>query len=195
MGGSMIPYLVRQGAARGWGSRAMWMSTVAMTFALLVGPDAIRVPARTQALTLAFDDDELADKRIGDEVFRALTLPASHKRHVTAHTDPHGQPTLVADHLAPSGGNGLGIDAVDFFIWRAEDLLERCALGGGCGGFSFTGTWSDGTRVRPATVTQTPVDEGPYPALLAECDGLFAQQLNQQRIHRCGQTHLYSGAR
>ena len=191
-GASMIPYLVRQGAARGWGRQALWMTPVAMTFALLVGGGDIAVPANTQELTVALEDDELADHRIGDEVFEAITLPESHKRHATVNSDPHGQPAIVADHFGPSGGNGTGGDAVDYIVWRYGDLLETCAVSGGrsCGDYSYTGTWSDGTPVVPATVTQHPVDEGPYPALLAECDGLYGQQLNQARIHRCGATHI-----
>jgi hypothetical protein len=169
------------------------MNNIAMTFALLVGPDDITVPPQTQNLTIGFEDDELADNRVGNEVFEALTLPATQKHHVTLNTDVHGQPVLVADHTGPSGGNGTGVDAVDFALWRDHDLLETCALSGGrdCRvDYSFTGTWSDGTPVVPATVAEHPVDVGPYPALLAECDGVYGQQLNQERMHRCGPTHV-----
>ena len=196
MGGSMIPFLVRQGAARGWGTRGIWMNNVAMTFALLVGGGDIQVPPNTRVLTVGFEDDELADNRIGDEVFDALTVPLAQKQHVSVNSDAHGQPAFVADHFAPAGGTGGGIDAVDYLLWRYHDLLETCALSGGraCDvDYSATGTWSDGTPVTRATVTEHPVDVGPYPALLAECDGVYGQQLNQDRIHRCGPTHIGAG--
>ena len=194
MGASMIPYLVVQASRHGWGTRALWMNNIAMTFALLVGPDAIRVPANTQVLTVGFEDDALADNRIGDEVFAALTAPLSQKRHAVVNTDVHGQPALVAEHNAPiaTAGPTYTPDAIDFFLWRDHDLLETCALAHrNCGAdFSVVGTWSDGTPIVPATVTKHPVDVGPYPALLAECDGVYGHMLNQERMHRCGATHL-----
>jgi acetyl esterase/lipase len=194
MGASMVPYLVVQAGRHGWGTTALWMNNDAMTFALLVGPDAIHVPANTQVLTVGFEDDELADNRIGDEVFEALTVPASQKRHLIVNTDPHGQPALVADHNAPIATNAATYrpDAIDFFLWRDLDLLETCALANRrcAADFADAGKWSDGTPIVPGVVAQHPVDVGPYPALLAECDGVYGQQLNQQRMHRCGATHI-----
>src|SRR4051812_33797072 len=203
LGGSMIPYLVQQGGlVRGWGRKAIWMNNVAQTFAELVTPnpnrEAIDTPPNPQVLTVGFQDDELADNRLGDEVFHALTVPAAQKHHATVNSDAHGQPAFVADHFAPSGGNGTAIDAVDFAVWRYHDLLETCALTGtGCAAdYSFVGTWSDGTDIVHATVvdgSQYPVDVGPSPAILAECDGYYGQQLNQDRIKWCPPTHLGAG--
>jgi hypothetical protein len=206
MGGSMIPYLVQQGGVvRGWGNKAIWMNNVAMTFAELVtpkGPDgqptteAIAIPRTTRVLTVGMQDDALADNRIGDEIFDSLTVPRSQKAHATINSDAHGQPAFVADHNAPSGGNGAGIDAVDFALWRYHDLLESCALSGvGCASdLSFVGRWSDGTDVVHATVVhEHPVDVGPVPAALAECDGYYGQQLNADRIQWCPPTHIGAG--
>jgi hypothetical protein len=192
MGGSMIPYLVQRGGiVRGWGRNGIWMSNVAQTFALLVGPGAISIPARTRVLTVGFEHDELADNRIGIEVFHALTVGIAQKRHVMVRTDLHGQPPLVADHFAPSS-TGTDADALDFLLWRQIDLLQRCALSGtSCtADLGYGGKWTDGTTVRRPTITTSPRDAGPYPALLAECDGIYGQQLNHARIHRCGPTHL-----
>jgi hypothetical protein len=193
-GASMVPYLVVQAGSRAWGKNALWMNNVAMTFALLVGGGDIRVPRNTQALTIGFEDDALADNRIGDEVFAALTVPPWQKRHVILNSDPHGQPALVAEHNTPIATTGPTYtpDAFDFALWRDLDLLESCAVTHrSCGAdYSVVGTWSDGTSIVPATVTQHPVDVGPYPALLAECDGVYGHMLNQERIHRCGPTHI-----
>ncbi len=192
MGGSMVPYLVQRGGlTRGWGRNGIWMSNVAQTFALLVGPDEIRVPRRTQVLTVGFEHDELADNRIGIEVFHAIAVPAAQKRHVMVRSDSHGFPPLLADHFAPAASSHRA-DALDFLLWRDVDLLQACALSGKwCGAdYGRTGTWSDGAAATRATVTDHPVDTGPYPALLAECDGVYGQQLNQERMHRCGATHI-----
>ena len=193
-GASMVPYLAQRSAARGWGKNAFWMTSVAMTFALGVGTGTIKVPSWTQALFVAMEEDELADARIGDEVFEAMSLPAQQKRHVVVNSDAHGQPPIIADHTSPSGGNGSGVDASDYLFMRFDDLLESCAVDHQCDGdFSNAGTWSDGTPVAASIVSPHPVDVGPYPAALAECDGVYGQMLNQDRIKRCGATHISVG--
>ena len=103
-GGGMIPWLVQQGVARGWGTKALWMSNVAQAYTQLVGDGDITVPSNTQSMTVAFEHDTLADKRLGIDVFESLTLPAAQKRHVMINTDVHGQPPLLAEHGAPSAG-------------------------------------------------------------------------------------------
>jgi len=193
-GASMIPYLVVQAGQHGWGRKALWMNNIAMTFALLVGGGDIAVPANTQVLTVGFEDDALADNRIGDEVFEALSVPAAQKHHALINSDPHGQPALVAEHNTPiaTAGPSYVPDALDFALWRDLDMLETCSITGRwCDAdYSVMGTWSDGTPIVPAIVAQHPVDAGPYPAVLAECDGVYGQMLNDERIARCGPTHI-----
>lgn len=200
-GGGMVPWLVQQGAARRWGGKALWMSMVAQAYTQLVGDGDIAAPRNAQAMTIAFEHDAAADARLGIDVFQSLLLPLAQKRHITVNTDIHGQPPLVADHGAPSGGNGAGVDALDFLVFRYGDVLETCALfRKGCAGdLSTVGVWSDGTPVVPAIVTAQPVDVGPYPAALAECDAVYGGPnvadagvvggLNP-RAARCGATHL-----
>jgi hypothetical protein len=195
-GGGMVSWLVQQGAARGWGTKALWMSNVAQAYTQLVGNGEITVPSNTQSMTVAFEHDALADKRLGIDVFESLTLPATQKRHVMVNTDVHGQPAMLAEHGAPSAGDGQA-DAVDFLLWRYADLLETCALTRrNCDlDLSTVGTWSDGTPVVQALVSPHPVDSGPMPAILAECDALMAAggaapvDLNPRR-DRCGPSHL-----
>ena len=125
-------------------------------------------------MTVAFEHDAFADKRLGIDVFESLLLPASQKRHVMINTDAHGIPPLVAEHNAPTAAAGQA-DAIDFLLWRYADLLETCALTGHAATptSSIVGTWSDGTPTVRALVSPHPVDSGPMPAILAECDALF----------------------
>jgi hypothetical protein len=195
-GGGMIPWLVQQGASRGWGSKAVWMSNVAPAYSQLIGTGSIAVPSRTQAMTVAFQDDAFADKRLGIDIFESLLLPAAQKRHVMINSDFHGMPPLVAEHNAPTGAEGQA-DGIDFLLWRYSDLLESCAVSGrNCNDdLTTAGNWSDGTAVLPASVSAHPIDSGPVPAILAECDALFATggldpiDLNPRR-ERCGPTHV-----
>jgi hypothetical protein len=189
-GGGMIPWLVQQGVARRWGTKAVWMSAVAPAYSQLVGDGAIAAPRHARAMVVAFEHDQLADARLGIDMYLSLSVPHAQKWHVTVNTDPHGQPAYMADHGSPAAEAGKA-DAVDATLWRYADLLERCSLAGNdCDAdLSFTGTWADGVAVVPATVAEHPVDVGPYPALLAECDAAFGPSLNP-RIARCGPTHL-----
>jgi hypothetical protein len=184
-GGGMIPYLVQQGGARGWGGQARWMSIIAQAYTELVGAEDIGVPTNTEAISVAFEHDALADNRLGNDVFRSLLLPPAQKRHVTVLTGTHGGVPFAAEHGAPEGGNGAGVDAVDTLIFRYADLLELCALfARGCD----TDLTTLGAETH-AIVAEDPVDVGPYPAVLAECDAGFGPTLNP-RIARCGETRI-----
>jgi hypothetical protein len=189
-GGGMIPYLVQQGGQRHWGERALWMSIVAQAFTQLVGAGDIKVPTNAQEMTVAFHDDALADARLGIDVYESLVLPQAQKRHVMVQSGASSSGPFVADHGAPSGGNELGVDAVDALVWRYADLLELCALFDvGCDADLTTLPGPDGSGEKHAVVTDDPIDAGPYPAVLAECDAGFGPTLNP-RIERCGETHL-----
>jgi hypothetical protein len=195
-GGGMVPWLVQQGAARGWGAKALWMSNVAPAYSQLIGASTIAVPPHTQSMTVAFAHDAFADKRLGIDIFESLLLPPQQKRHVMINSDLHGLPPLLAEHNAPTGA-GSQVDAIDYLLWRSADLLEACAVSGRSCNEDFTaaGSWSDGAPVTPATVSAHPADSGPVPAILAECDALFGTggaapiDLNPRR-DRCGPTHL-----
>jgi acetyl esterase/lipase len=195
-GGGMTPYLVQQIAARGWGHQALWMSIVAQAYTRLAstkGTRAIKVPAWTREMTVSMEDDQLADNRLGIDVYESLTLPFPRKLYVRLATDAHGQPPIVADHTAPAGSSGSAtLDAVDYALWRYADVLESCALfRHGCGpDLPPLGRWSDGTPVVPALVAYHPVDAGPAPALLAECDSAYGPILNADRLPYCGPTHV-----
>jgi hypothetical protein len=173
-GGGMVPWLVQRGDGRAWGRQGVWMSNVAQAFTQLVGTGDIELPRRTQAVTVAFGDDAAADNRLGIDVFESLALPPVQKRHITVKS---------ADHGAPFAADG-GADAVDLLLWRSADLLQACA---------FRGRRCDAdlsTIGAEALVSRHPVDSGPSPAVLAECDTGYAAppfDLNPRR-ERCGPT-------
>jgi hypothetical protein len=161
------------------------MSIVAQAYTELVGAEDIAVPENAEAMSVAFQHDALADNRLGIDVYKSLLLPPAQKRHVTVVTGTHGGQPFVADHGGPSGGNGAGVDAVDQLVARYADLLQLCA--------SFRlGCDADLTTLAGEThavVGADPVDVGPYPAVLAECDAGFGPTLNP-RIARCGETRV-----
>jgi hypothetical protein len=142
-------------------------------------------------MVTAMEDDEFADARMGIDVFHSLTLDPSRKDHITVNTDVHGLPAFVANHGAPVAQDDSDTDGVDFALWRYTDILESCSVRGrSCQeSLTYTGTWGDGVPVVPATVTDDPIDVGPAPALLAECDLVWGPTLNP-RIANCGTTHI-----
>jgi hypothetical protein len=172
------------------------MSNVAPAYSQLIGDGTIAVPPNTQAMTVAFQFDGFADKRLRIDIFESLLLPPQQKRHVMINSDVHGLPPLVAEHNAPTG-SGSQVDGIDYLLWRYADLLETCAVSGRSCNDDLTaaGTWSDGTPVTRSVVSAHPIDSGPAPAILAECDALFATggldpiDLNPRR-DRCGPSHL-----
>ena len=188
-GGGMIPYLTQRTASRGWGRNALWMSIVAQAYTQLVGDGDITVPRNAQEITVAFQHDGLADARLGIDVYGSLELPESQKRHVTIQSGTHDGSPFLAEHGAPEGVAGHS-DAVDVLLWRYADLMELCALRGvGCDADLSSLTAGDGAETQHAVSSRQPVDVGPYPAVLAECDAGFGPTLNP-RIRRCGPTKL-----
>jgi predicted esterase len=186
-GGGMTPYLAQQAVARGWAARALWLTSLSQAFTQLQGTGGpIGLPDGARMLVIAGDDDAYADARNGMDVFRSVTLDSGRKEHVTLHSDAHGYPALDASHTIVVDSSSA-VDAMDFAVWRLSDILQSCALRNrNCeADLTSMGTWSDGVPVTPATVTDQPVDIGPFPAILAECDGILALRINP-RIGECG---------
>jgi hypothetical protein len=189
-GGGMVPYLAQQGAARGWGKDAFWLSIVAQAYSQLVGTGDVAVPKNAQEMTVAFHDDALADARLGIDIFKSLLLPKSQKRYTMLQSGSSGGGPFLAEHGGPEGGNGIQVDAVDRMVWRYADLLELCSLyRTGCDADLTKLPLADGSEETHAAVSDDPVDAGPRPAVLAECDAGFGTTLNP-RIARCGESRL-----
>ena len=173
-GGGMLPWLLRQAAARGWGSEALWATALAPWFSMLLPDGPIEVPSHTRYTTVHYRDDVLVDARIGIEVLDSLTIPRSQRLHLTTRTDQHRSPILSADHLGPVSFElpwlgTLSTDALDLWAWRVIDATASCSLEGRWCDADLTeiGTWPDGQSFRAAIASRYPVDSGP-PAL-QEC--------------------------
>jgi hypothetical protein len=163
LGGGAVPYLAQQAVARGWGSRALWLQSLAPAWMFGVGTGPITVPPSTRAEVVNFDDDNFVDARIGIDMFQSLTVPLDHKKHLEVRSETRGSVTLDATHLAPNSLLSPD-DAIKFFgIYRGADAFESCSLlHHNCDAdLSWMGRWSDGQRVTPAISSDHPVDIGP----------------------------------
>jgi hypothetical protein len=178
MGGGATPYLAQQATARGWGSRSLWLVPIAPWFVHGVGTGPITVPARTRVVVIGYDNDTYVDNRIGIDLYRSLSVPASQKQHVTVRSQTRWLTTLNAQHTAPNSLIAPN-DAIKYYgLYRTIDALETCSLlGTNCNAdLTAMGSWSDGQPVTPAISTDTPTDSGPTAtsaALLGlegECD-------------------------
>lgn len=188
-GGGMTPYLLQQAAARGWGTDALFGTSLDQAYTQWEGAGGpIEMPSTARVFVINSDDDRFADARNGIDVFDSLTLPADRKAYIMLHSDDHGVPAVDASHLAPIDLFGVG--AVSYTLWRLSDILETCSLDTRrCDhDLSFAGTWSDGVPIKASDVSESPVDAGPTPVILAECTGPIAQLWNP-RIAQCGPTH------
>ena len=169
MGGGATPYLAQQAAARGWGTRALWLVPVAPWYVHGVGTGPITVQAHTRVVVIGYDNDTYVDNRIGIDLYRSLTVPATHKQHVTVRSQTRWPTTLNAQHTAANSLLAPN-DAIRFFgLYRIIDAVQTCSLSGAnCDiDLSHMGRWSDGQPVTPAVSTDNPVDTGPVTTSLA----------------------------
>ena len=169
MGGGAVPYLAKKAAARGWGATSFWLMPLAPWYAAGIGTGPIDVPAHTRVVVEGYDNDTLVDNRIGIELYKAFTVPAAQKQHVTVRSQTKDGVTLNAQHTSPNSIIAPN-DAIKFYgIYRIADATQTCSLSGAnCDAdLSFMGKWADGTAVTPALSTDAPVDLGP--AASQEC--------------------------
>lgn len=193
-GGGMVPYLAQQGHARGWGQRGLWLFSLSQAYTQWQGSGGpIALPAHARMLVVAGNNDSYADVRNGIDVFESVTIPDDRTAHVTLRSDYRGWPTLDATHMiVVEGTGGSAVDALDGAVWRMSDALQSCAMSGANCAADLTtiGRWSDGVPARPAVVTDQPVDAGPVPTILAECNNTVFALLLNPRIGECGRTRL-----
>jgi hypothetical protein len=129
--------------------------------------DFLAIPASTLLLVIVGENDTIAGNDSAKTIFTtADQIPLGHKDFIIQRTDRHGEPALVADHLAPLciPGSSL-VDAMDYFsTWKLFDALTDYAFYGinqkYCLGNTpeqrFMGNWSDGVPVLELVVTDTP---------------------------------------
>ncbi len=176
-GGGMLPWLVQQIDARGWGGEAFWAVDYAPWFALKVGTGTIHMPDNLRFVMVNYENDYFVDARIGNEIYGSLDLPESQRKHLMVYSDRSHTPALEADHLGPvtvelvPGVGTISTDNLDRWVtYRVADATAQCALSGRyCDAdLTDTGRWPDGSQVRPAVESQVQPDVGP-PAL-QECE-------------------------
>ncbi len=125
------------------------------------------IPPSTLLLVIVGEDDNIAGNDSGKLIFTtADQVPLDQKDYIIQRTDRHGNPALVADHLAPLCiPKGSSVDAMDYYsTWKLFDALTDYAFYGinqdYCLGNTteqrFMGYWSDGVPVRELIVTDTP---------------------------------------
>ncbi len=132
--------------------------------------DHATIPRGTLMLVIAAEDDGIVGQRTAKAIYNGATGVADEdKNYLLLHADAYGRPALIADHLVPlSYIDRYGqrrADALDFALWRWLDALTDAAFNGGryraiaLGNTPEQrdlGRWSDGTPVRPPTVTDQP---------------------------------------
>jgi hypothetical protein len=123
-------------------------------------------PARV--VILVGSDDTLIGRSGADVIWQGLTkIPAEDRAYLTASSDHHGQPPLIASHDLPvtnavDGVTGV-LDALDWYgTWKLTDALIDCSFFdrecevafGSTPAQRFMGTWDDGVPVAELRVTQ-----------------------------------------
>jgi acetyl esterase/lipase len=135
--------------------------------------DYRKIPKETALLVLVGEDDRIVGREEARRIFQGTPqIPPDRKDYVLVHTDRHGAPPLVADHVSPASPmrpnpiiRGRRINALDYYAyWRLFDALldfafegehkERCL--GDTPQQRFMGRWSDGTPVKPLAITDEP---------------------------------------
>lgn len=136
-------------------------------------PKLSGIPAETLLVVIAAEGDRIVGDHRARRIFaEATTVPRDRKLYVLFRTDRHGEPPLVADHVAPTAGlvrfdsmEGPGrafqferalVDALDVAgFWRIADVTLAAAFAGRTLAQSTAdgalwrdmGRWSDGRPV------------------------------------------------
>jgi len=126
--------------------------------------DLEAISYETVLVCLLGESASVEEKRLARRLLdEASAVPWTNKNLVTARSDDHGRPELIADRRFPTGqlGSGLQVNALDYFAcWKLFDGLADSAFRGQNTEFAlgdtpeqrFMGTWSDDTPVRELLV-------------------------------------------
>ena len=126
-------------------------------------------PAGAAGNRVSLQWDRLTVGTAGQEITLALGLSQHSWAEGSASGDDYGDPALETAHTLPQTLTTTGDstpredDLLRIYgIYRNTNALASCAMfGTSCGvDTTFMGTWSDGTPVTPAVVTDDPVDSG-----------------------------------
>jgi hypothetical protein len=130
-GGGAVPSLMHRALTEfHWGAKGAFMYVMAPWYTYSVDPrDFQSFPDNVKVVVQTFDDDNLNDPRIAEDIYRSIAAPASEKIFLIVYSDRRGACALRADDNAPqSSGSFFGEDdAIDYYgIYRVADAL--CAI-------------------------------------------------------------------
>ncbi|MGC9516874.1 MAG: alpha/beta hydrolase family protein [Methanomicrobiales archaeon] len=124
------------------------------------------ISPNTLLLTLAGDRDDIVGSGDAEKIIQETkNIPAENKNYIIMVSDEHGQPPLIADHIAPLAINfnianqklPILVNALDYYgTWKLFDGLYEAAFYGENQEYAlgnttqqrFMGIWSDGTPVK-----------------------------------------------
>lgn len=117
--------------------------------------DYTKIPASTRLVVMASEEDGFVGLGSSRRIW-AQTAQIQDRAFVTLKADRHGFPPLLPRHLAPLAADRLSTDALDWLgYWRVFDTLCAAAFSGAKTDIPpAMGTWSDGTPVKPLTITR-----------------------------------------
>jgi len=164
--------------------------------------DFSTISPRTLLLVIAADRDTLsADDAIG--LFRStIRIPFQNKDFITLVSDEYGQPSLIADHLAPvcnAAGTGIFMkgdtNALDYYgTWKLLDALTNAAFYGKNREYAlgntpqqrYMGKWSDGKPVKELIITDYPLQRSRELLRLLTPRSKFQEQQSTESEHQGG---------
>ena len=184
-GAGALPWLARFALVeKGWGGEGALLFSLAPWYALAVTPEEMgALPAQLRALFLVFEADKVNDHRIAISQYRALGVPEAGKQFVLVRASEHDGCKLPARHTLPqSVGLRARDDALDErVLYRLFDALAAWAFRGDAAGRAVAfgngrveqvdlGSWPDGTKLTPLTVSRDPQPARPSSDYLFRID-------------------------
>ncbi len=147
--------------------------------------DLSKVPKDTLALVVVGEGDTQVGDKDAKRIYGGLThIDPADRDYIIVRTDDHGEPPLLANHLAPDAVSEDydsqptkrrrarleakledSVNAIDYYgFWKLLDGLTDAAFYGKNRDYAlgdthnqrYMGTWSDGTPVKELVVTDTP---------------------------------------
>jgi dienelactone hydrolase len=149
------------------------MSVEPRRMPLLSLEDCSAISPRTLLLVIGADRDMLSADDAINLFHRCVQIPSQNKDFITLVSDDYGQPSLIADHLAPvcnAVGTGMFMkgdtNALDYYgTWKLLDALTDAAFYGKNREYAlgntpqqrYMGRWSDGTPVKELVISDHPL--------------------------------------
>jgi dienelactone hydrolase len=172
-GGGMVPYIaLHLFSGRGWGGNGAYMFMTAPWYCNGLGDEEFKsFPAHTRMITMIFDEDNINDHAIAVDIHNSVRLEPENKNFITLFSDSIDGMVMQADHFVPYGTGYIygQNNYLDYYgVYRFGDALAAftfyesaegkvIAMGNGNQHQSFMGKRLDGSLVRPARVSRTPV--------------------------------------